>query len=61
MAEPKLVLVGGNKSRVGNLQWGEDDYDVREGTAGRTHLQAIRGASGQIVVLGGADIPGRKR
>jgi hypothetical protein len=24
-------LVSGNKSRIGNLEWSDDDYDVREG------------------------------
>jgi hypothetical protein len=33
MAEAKLFLVSANKSRVGDLVWSDDDYDVREGAA----------------------------
>jgi hypothetical protein len=32
MAEAKLFLISANKSRVGNLDWGQDDYDVRDGS-----------------------------
>jgi hypothetical protein len=31
MPEGQLFLVSGNKSRIGNLDWFDDDYDVRDG------------------------------
>jgi len=31
MPEGQLFLVSANKSRIGNLEWSDDDYDVREG------------------------------
>ena len=31
MGHADLFLVSGNKSRIGNLEWSDDHYDVREG------------------------------
>ena len=31
MGERQLYLISGNKSRIGNLEWSDDDYDVRDG------------------------------
>src|SRR3974390_1554159 len=31
MPEGQLFLVSANKSRRGNLEWSDDDYDVRDG------------------------------
>jgi len=31
MLEGQLFLVSANKSRIGNLEWSDDDYDVRDG------------------------------
>ena len=33
MDERQLFLISANKSRIGNLVWSDDDYDVREGAA----------------------------
>jgi len=32
MPEGQLFLVNANKSRVGNLEWSDDEYDVCEGS-----------------------------
>jgi hypothetical protein len=31
MTDTLLYLIAANKSRIGNLDWDDDDYDVREG------------------------------
>ena len=33
MGERQLFLISANMSRIGNLEWSDDDYDVREGAA----------------------------
>jgi hypothetical protein len=32
MPEHQLFRIRANKSRIGNLEWSDDDYDVREGS-----------------------------